>query len=121
MTEELLDPPDAPETGVVVFVQVEVPGGTTGAAGAAGATGVVVVVVVPELVEPDEVDPPLCATATLVLTELAADDTEEVWAAGATDKAITLLRLDAADFKVLAEAVNAPPLDAASLAKLLVL
>ena len=123
MTDELLDPPEAPETEVVVVVVfVQVPGGTTGAAGAAGAAGASgVVAVVPGLVEPDEVDPPLCAIATLVFTELAAEDTEEVWAAGATDKAITLLRLAAAAFKVLAEAVSAPPLDAASLAKLLVL
>ena len=57
----------------------------------------------------------------MVFTEIAAEDTDEDWEAGATDKAITLFRLDAAAFKVLAEEVNAPPLDAASLAKLLVL
>ena len=52
------------------------------------------------------------------MTEVAALETVEVCAAGATDKAITLLRLDAAAFRVDAEEVRAPPLAAESVAKL---
>ena len=59
MTEELLDPPEAPETEGVVVVLEQVPGGTTGAGGAAGAAGASGVVVVPGLVEPAKVEPPL--------------------------------------------------------------
>jgi hypothetical protein len=121
VTEELLEPPDAPETEVVVEVllQVLVPGGVAGAGGAGGATGAIGVATVepPALVEPVD-EPPLCAIVTLVLTEVAADETVEVCAAGATDKAITLLKLLAADFSVEADAVKAPPLEAASVAKL---
>ena len=54
----------------------------------------------------------------MVLTEVAALESVEVCAAGATERAITLLKLLAADFNVEAEAVKAPPLVAASVAKL---